>query len=103
MQRKDLPDLNTILFLIGIQELGRVMESFSKEEKQDLMHVAVCVLMSEDGYFEFVGLDEDGWPHFNQVKPLDVSGTKAQESLLKQKVIEYFAADVAAHKNRETV
>ena len=44
--RKDLPDLNSILFLIGIQELGRVQTRFSKEEKQDLMHIAVCRLLS---------------------------------------------------------
>ena len=93
--KQDLPDLNSVLFLIGIQELGKVADSFTKEEKQDLMHIAICVLLSEDGYFEFVGQDEDGWPHFKQVKPLDVLGPKAQEALIKEKVIAYFATDVA--------
>jgi len=54
MDKKDLPDLQSILYLIGIQELGRwdPEKNFSKEEKQDLMHVAVCTLLEEDGYFE---------------------------------------------------
>ena len=95
MGRTDLPDLNSILFLIGIQELGQVRSKFSKEEKQDLMHIAVCVLLSEDGYFEFKGQDADGWPHFDQVKPLDVLGPKAQEAVLKEKIVYYFAADLA--------
>ena len=38
------PDLETILFLIGIQELGGIKEKFTKEQKQDLMHIAVCTL-----------------------------------------------------------
>jgi hypothetical protein len=99
--REDLPGMNSILFLIGIQELGRVSDSFTKEEKQDLMHIAVCVLMSEEGYFEFEGMDGDGWPHFKQVRPLDITGSKAQERMLKEKVISYFAADVAKQLNEQ--
>jgi hypothetical protein len=85
-----LPDLNAILFLIGIQELGRPRASFSKEEKQDLMHIAVCRLLAYDGYYEFAGRDADGWPHYRQVKTLKVKGLKDQEALLKLKAIEYF-------------
>jgi hypothetical protein len=85
-----LPDLNAILFLIGIQELGRPRSAFSKEEKQDLMHIAVCRLLAYDGYFEFAGRDADGWPHYRQVKAVPNHGVKEQEELLKMKVIEYF-------------
>ena len=90
MRRTDLPNLNSILFLIGIQELGRFGEKFTKEEKQDLMHVAVCTLLESEGYFKFKGRDADGWPHFDTLKNIDVEGVKAQERLLKIKVIEYF-------------
>lgn len=85
-----LPDLNAILFLIGIQELGHVKDQFSKEEKQDLMHIAVCRLLSEDGYYEFEGLDTEGWPHWKPLRPFTVKGLKDQESVLIQKVIRYF-------------
>ena len=55
--RSTLPDLNAVLFLIGIQELGRWKSQFSKEEKQDLMHIAVCRLLSYDGHYRFAGRD----------------------------------------------
>lgn len=90
MGYEKLPDLNAILFLVGIQELGQLRDDFSKEEKQDLMHIAVCRLLSGDGYFKFKGIDEDGWPHWEPTRDIDVKGLKNQETLLKIKAIEYF-------------
>lgn len=94
MQKSDLPDLQSILYLIGIQELGRwdVERSFSKEEKQDLMHIAVCTLLEEEGYYEFEGRDHDGWPHWKEANKFDVKGIEEQEAYLKTRVIEYFKA-----------
>ncbi|HMQ48541.1 MAG TPA: hypothetical protein PKA00_17555 [Saprospiraceae bacterium] len=90
MGHPSLPDLNGILFLIGIQELGRWRTNFTKEEKQDLMHIAVCRLLSFDGYYAFQGRDADGWPHYELKKPVPSQGVEAQERLLKQKAIQYF-------------
>jgi hypothetical protein len=91
MKKDNLPDLQAILFLIGIQELGRVpKQKFSKEEKQDLMHIAVCTLLEPDGYFAFEGRDADGWPHWKELKTFDIVGLKEQESFLISKVIHYF-------------
>lgn len=92
MQRDTLPDLNTVLFLIGIQELGRWKKNFTKEEKQDLMHVAVCRLLSYDGYFEFVGRDEDGWPHYRQALEMPQQDTMKQERMLRINAVRYFKA-----------
>jgi len=83
-------DLNSILFLIGTQELGRGKQSFSKEEKQDLMHIAICKVLSLSGYYELEGLDEEGWPHWKLVKKLPHFDLLEQETLLKIHVIEYF-------------
>ena len=88
--KDQLPDLNAILFLIGIQELGRWKTSFTKEEKQDLMHIAVCRLLSYDGYYAFQGRDADGWPHYQLVRPVPGKNLKEQEELLKINVIRYF-------------
>lgn len=92
LNSSSLPDLQAILFLIGLQEFGNWIEkrSFSKEEKQDLMHIAVCSLLESEGYYEFVGRDQDGWPHYNNVKPFSMKGVNNQENLLKNKIIEYF-------------
>lgn len=89
-QRDTLPDLNGILFLIGIQELGRWKERFTKEEKQDLMHIATCRLMSYNGYYEFAGRDADGWPHWELSQNIPPSNLKEQEGLFKQAIIRYF-------------
>ncbi|MEQ8706940.1 MAG: hypothetical protein RIC19_23610 [Phaeodactylibacter sp.] len=88
--RTALPDLNAILFLIGIQELGRWPDSFTKEEKQDLMHIAVCRLLSYGGHYAFAGRDADGWPHYELRRPVETKGLEAQENLLKQYAIQYF-------------
>ena len=84
------PDLETILFLIGIQEFGGIKEKFTKEQKQDLMHVAVCSLLSQSGYYELEGTDADGWPHFKQLKPMPDMDTFQQESFLKDHILLYF-------------
>jgi len=84
------PDMETILFLIGIQELGQVREKFTKEQKQDLMHVAICSLLSQSGYYELEKTDEEGWPHFKQLKPMPVMDTVQQENFLKDHVLLYF-------------
>lgn len=84
------PDLDGILFLIGIQELGSGKQEFSKEEKQDLMHIAVCTVLSPSGYYELQGLDEQGWPHFNQLKPLPELYLMEQENFLKDHILLYF-------------
>jgi len=89
MGRETLPDLNTVLLLIGVQELGRWKKQFTKEEKQDLMHIAVCRLLSYDGYYEFIGRDADGWPHWKLLRPVPPRPIEEQEQLLKEHVIQY--------------
>ena len=84
------PDIETILFLIGVQELGDVKEKFSKEQKQDLMHIAVCTLLSVSGYYEIEGVDEEGWPHFRQLKALPVMDLVTQENFMKDHILLYF-------------
>jgi hypothetical protein len=84
------PDLEAVLFLIGIQELGTVKNKFTKEQKQDLMHVAVCTILQSSGYYELVGVDEDGWPHFRQLKEIPALGMPAQENFLKDHILLYF-------------
>ncbi len=84
------PDMETVLFLIGIQEFGGSQEKFTKEQKQDLMHVAVCSLLMQSGYYEIEGYDVDNWPHFKQLKELPVMDMIQQESFLKDHILLYF-------------
>ena len=84
------PDVEAILFLIGVQEVRNVKKKFTKEQKQDLMHVAVCSLLSKSGYYETEGHDEEGWPHFKQLKPLPQYNMIEQENFLKDHILLYF-------------
>ncbi len=84
------PDMDGILFLVGIQELGSGKQDFTKEQKQDLMHIAVCTVLSASGYYAVSGHDEDNWPHFEQLKPLPGFIMIEQENFLKDHILLYF-------------
>ncbi|MBA3647300.1 MAG: hypothetical protein H0W62_01935 [Chitinophagales bacterium] len=84
------PDVNAILFLIGIRELGKLKKKFTKEEKQDLMHIATCSILSVSGYYELKAVDQEGWPHWVAKKPLPVMDLIEQEDFLKDHIIRYF-------------
>jgi len=86
----DVPDLKVMLFLIGVQELGKGPGKYSKRQKEELMHIATCRLMSEMGFYELEGLDQDGWPHWKLVKPVPSFAMMEQELLLKSLTINYF-------------
>lgn len=84
------PDMEAILFLIGMQETGFIKEKITKEQKQDLMHVAICKLFSQSGYYELEKKDEEGWPHFRQLKSLPVLNMIQQENFMKDHILLYF-------------
>lgn len=88
------PDLNAILFLIGIRELGELPEKkYTKDEKTHLMHIANCKILSYSGYYEQKGVDEKNWPVWENVKPIPPMNIFEQENLIRQHVIEYFETE----------
>lgn len=86
----DVPDLKVMLFLIGVQELGKGPGKYSKRQKEELMHIATCRLLSEMGFYELEGLDQDGWPHWKLLKPVPSFAMMEQELLLKSLTVSYF-------------
>lgn len=84
------PDLNMVLILIGIRELGIVKSRWTKEDKVNLMHIAVCKLLSTEGYYELEGHDKDGWPHWKMLKKLPFINVVEQEMYLKERIVDYF-------------
>jgi len=103
--QKKPKDLNGVLFLIGVHELGRGAKHFSKEEKQDLLHIAICKVLSLSGYYELEGVDPQGWPHWKLVKKLPHFDLLEQERLLKMHILEYFEKEfgwnLSEHPNPE--
>lgn len=83
-------DLQVLLFLIGVEELGQGYKQFKKHEKTDLMHVAICTVLEPYGYYTFDGNDAEGWPHFTLKKELPPLSETEQQALMKEAIVEYF-------------
>ena len=83
-------EVDSVLLLIGVQELGQGYRKFSKDEKINLMHIAICTVLEPWGIYRFTENDADGWPHFEKVKNLPPITEKEQEHLIKEAIINYF-------------
>ncbi len=83
-------DLDAIIFLIGVQELGQGMRRFKKDEKINLMHIAICRVLEPYGYYRFSGIDEQGWPHYEVVENLPNLKPGEQSLLMKEAIVKYF-------------
>lgn len=83
-------DLDGIIFLIGVQELGQGFRKFKKDEKLNVMHIAICRLLEPYGYYEFEAYDEDGWPHYRKIEDLPHLKPGHQTRLMKEAIIQYF-------------
>ena len=83
-------DLDSIIFLIGVQELGQLHREFKKDEKLNLMHIAICRLLEPYGYYEFDFVDDEGWPHYNVKEQLPPLKAGEQSVLMKEAIVNYF-------------
>lgn len=84
------PDLQAVLFLVGVQELGMGAKKFKKDDKVNLMHIAICTVLEPYGYYEFEGRDKEGWPHFKLKEQLPHLKAAEQNNLMIKAVVEYF-------------
>lgn len=82
-------DVPTIVYLIGLQELGTHQPKLNKNQKMDVMHIGVCTLLERYGYYAFQGRDEAGWPHFEVVEQLPALSPGQQQILLKEAIVLY--------------
>lgn len=91
-QFSDGEELNVegIIYLVGVQELGHLKRKFKKDEKLDLMHIAVCRLLEPYGYYEFYTRDADGWPHYKVKAQLPTLKPGEQSVLMKEAIVQYF-------------
>ena len=83
-------DLDAIIYLVGLQELGQLHRKFKKDEKLDLMHIAICRLLEPYGYYEFEYFDEQGWPHYHVLEQLPSLKAGEQSVLMKEAIVHYF-------------
>lgn len=88
----DTLNLDGIIYLIGVQELGQGKRKFKKDEKVNLMHIAICKLLEPYGYYEFDYFDEEGWPHYRILTDLPNLKPGEQTVLMKEAIVSYFEA-----------
>jgi len=86
----DVLDLDAIIYLIGLQELGQLNRTFKKDEKLNLMHIAICRLLEPYGYYEFDFFDSEGWPHYKVKEQLPPLKAGEQSVLMKDAIVNYF-------------
>ena len=86
----DTLDLDAIIYLIGVQEFGQLDRSFKKEQKLDLMHIAICKVLEPYGFYEFDYVDDDGWPHYKVLAQLPHLKSGEQSVLMKEAIVNYF-------------
>lgn len=83
-------ELDGIIYLVGVQELGSFHRKFKKDEKVNLMHIAICRLLEPYGYYDFDFFDDDGWPHYKVREQLPPLKAGEQTVLMKEAVVNYF-------------
>jgi len=83
-------ELDAIIYLVGVQELGQYHGKYKKDDKLDLMHIAICRLLEPYGYYEFDFFDDDGWPHYNVKEELPPLKAGEQSVLMKEAIVNYF-------------
>ncbi len=83
-------DIDGVIYLVGVQELGQGYRSFKKDEKVNLMHIAICRLLEPLGYYEFDFFDSDGWPHYKMIEELPSLKPGEQTIMMKEAIVTYF-------------
>ena len=83
-------DLDAVIYLVGLQELGQLHRKFKKDEKLNLMHIAICRLLEPFGYYAFEYFDDEGWPHYKVLEQLPTLKAGEQSILMKEAIVNYF-------------
>lgn len=83
-------ELDAIIYLVGVQELGQYHRKYKKDDKLDLMHIAICRLLEPYGFYEFSFFDEEGWPHYTIKEELPPLKAGEQSILMKEAIVNYF-------------
>ncbi|MBF1125458.1 hypothetical protein [Capnocytophaga gingivalis] len=92
---KDFPigrtlSIDSILYLIGLQEVGKLHDTFSRDDKINLIHVGTCKVLEPYGYYFFEYKDKEGWPFYRRTKDHLSLSEQQQKSLLKEAILSYF-------------
>ncbi|WP_185859550.1 hypothetical protein [Blattabacterium cuenoti] len=86
-------DIIGIIYLIGIQELGKGKNRFlNREDKINILHIAICRILEPFGYYSFLGRDKEGWPHY-VLKTKIPFNQEEQLFLIQKAIIRYMSEE----------
>jgi len=83
-------ELDAIIYLVGVQEYGNPHKRYKKDDKINLMHIAICRLLEPYGYYKFSHHDHEGWPHYDKLENLPPLKSGEQTILMKEALVNYF-------------
>ena len=83
-------EMEGVLYLIGLQELGKIHQQFKKDDNVNIIHIGICTVLEPFGYYRFDFYDNDGWQHFVLVEELPVLKPGEQAILMKEAIVDYF-------------
>lgn len=83
-------DIEGILYLIGVQELGQLHKRFKKDDNVNLIHIGICTVLEPLGFYAFDYYDLEGWPHFKLLEPLPSLKPGEQSLMMKEAIVDYF-------------
>ncbi|MCS7152889.1 MAG: hypothetical protein N2253_07310 [Bacteroidia bacterium] len=85
------PSEEFLLFLVGLNYMGRFPEGDERVVKLNLIQLGTLVLLARRGYVQEVGKDEQGWPHWEPLQALPSWTPAEEQAFLREVLIEYFA------------
>jgi hypothetical protein len=91
-------DVESVIFLIGLQELGKGFRKYTKDQKLELMHIGICTLLEPFGFYEFLGKDEDGYPHWELKEELPLLSSSQQKAMMISCILDYFGESITAQE-----
>ena len=83
-------DVEGVLYLVGLQELGQIHQKMKKDDNVNLIHIGICTVLEPYGYYRFDFYDEEGWPHFELLEALPNLKPGEQSILIKEALVGYF-------------
>lgn len=83
-------DVEGVLYLVGLQELGQIHQKMKKDDNINLIHIGICTVLEPYGYYRFDFYDEEGWPHFELLEALPNLKPGEQSILIKEALVGYF-------------
>ena len=83
-------DVEGVLYLVGLQELGQIHQKMKKDDNVNLIHIGICTVLEPYGYYRFDFYDEEGWLHFELLEALPPLKPGEQSILMKEALVAYF-------------